>query len=113
MPMPLMAPEARYFSMPSFEAGGAVTRRLALNCRPWVRSFTQLPSAVIISPAATCAAVPTMATGCGRPRTRTFSTAKPVAGEWKVTRSIVPVRVSTGLSDGDGAALARMAANRG
>ncbi len=98
--------------MPSLEAGGAVTRRLALNCRPWVRSFTQLPSAVIISPAATAAVVPTMATGWGLPRTRTFSTAKPVAGEWNVTRSMVPVRVSSGLSDDEGAALARMEANR-
>jgi hypothetical protein len=35
--------------MPSAEVGADVRRKRALNCRPWVRSFTQSPAAVIHS----------------------------------------------------------------
>ena len=70
------------------------------------------PSADAVSvPPEALVPVPTTATACGRPRTRTFSTAKPVAGEWKVTRSMVPVMVSAVGFD-DETALSRMRANR-
>ncbi len=45
--------------MPSADVGGDVRRKRALNCWPWVRSFTQSPDAVIHSPAAMVAACPT------------------------------------------------------
>src|SRR6266851_7293383 len=41
--MPRIMPEARYFSIPSTDAGAEVLRNRALNCWPWVRSLTQLP----------------------------------------------------------------------
>jgi hypothetical protein len=41
--MPRIIPEARYFSMPSFDVGVEVLRNRALNCCPWVRSLTQSP----------------------------------------------------------------------
>src|SRR6266496_2392511 len=44
--MPRIMPEARYFSMPSTEVGAEVLRKPALNCWPWVRSFTQSPAAI-------------------------------------------------------------------
>ncbi len=42
--------------MPSTEVGAEVLRKPALNCWPWVRSFTQSPAAVIHSPAEIAAA---------------------------------------------------------
>ena len=37
--------------MPSIELGAELSRKRALNCWPCVRSLTQLPDAVIHSPA--------------------------------------------------------------
>ena len=66
--MPLIIPEARYFSMPSTELGAEVLRNWALNCWPWVRSLTQPPVAVIHSPAEIVAAWPTSVTRSRWPR---------------------------------------------
>ena len=44
-PMPRRRPEARYFSMPSIEVGAAARSQTARNCRPCVRSFSQVPPA--------------------------------------------------------------------
>ena len=43
--MPLIMPEARYFSIPSAVVGGAARRKSARNCTPCVRSLTH-PRAV-------------------------------------------------------------------
>ena len=59
-PTPRIMPDERYFSMPSTELGSEVRMNRALNCWPWVRSFTHSPEAVIHSPAAIVAAWPTM-----------------------------------------------------
>ena len=60
--MPRIMPEPRYFSMPSTDDGAELRRKRALNCWPWVRSWTHSPEAVIHSPAATaavrCALIP-------------------------------------------------------
>ena len=45
--------------MPSSVVGGAARRKAALNCRPWVRSLTQVPVAWTNSPALIVAAAPT------------------------------------------------------
>ena len=44
--------------MPSIEVGAEVRMKRALNCWPWVRSFTHSPDAVIHSPAEMVAAWP-------------------------------------------------------
>ncbi len=54
--------------MPSTDVGAEVLRNRALNCCPWVRSLTQLPAAVIHSPAEIAAAWPTKVTSSRWPR---------------------------------------------
>jgi hypothetical protein len=81
-PMPLIMPEARYFSMPSSVVGGAARRKAALNWTPWVRSLTQVPLAWTNSPALIAAAAPTTVTSSRWPRTLTRSTQKPFSGSW-------------------------------
>ena len=44
--------------MPSTVVGSEVLRNRALNCWPWVRSFTQSPDAVIHSTGRYCGGVP-------------------------------------------------------
>jgi hypothetical protein len=63
--------------MPSPEAGAEVFRKRALNCSPWVRSLTQLPDAVINSPAEIAGAWPTNVTSSRCPRAFTRMTQKP------------------------------------
>src|SRR5919202_4837995 len=92
--MPRIMPEPRYFSMPSSVVGAVALRKAALNCRPWVRSFTQLPEALTNSPAETRAACPTTVARSLWPRTLTRSTQKPVSALWKVTRSTRPASAS-------------------
>ena len=92
--MPRIIPEPRYFSMPSTEEGAAVRMKRALNCWPWVRSFTHSPEAVIHSPGDTVAACPTTVTRSRWPRARVLSTQNPFSGLWKVTRSTSPARTS-------------------
>src|SRR6478735_4833968 len=41
--MSRIMPEPRYFSIPSTVVGGVAFRNAARNCRPWVRSLTQVP----------------------------------------------------------------------
>ena len=89
-PMPLTRPEPRYFSTPSTVCGGVQRSSSALNCSPCSRSWTQAPTASTYSPAVTDAMVPTTAVRPRRPRACTRSTAKPVSGLWKVTRSTTP-----------------------
>src|SRR6266567_669665 len=81
-PMPRIMPEARYFSMPSTEVGAEVLRNLALNCWPWVRSFTQSPAAVIHSPAEIAAAWPTTVISSRWPRALTRMTQNPFSAFW-------------------------------
>src|SRR5688572_15124542 len=92
--MPLIMPEARCFSMPSSVVGGAARRKVALNCRPWVRSLTQVPEAWTNSPALIVAAALTTVTRSRWPRTLTRSTQKPFSALWYVTRSTRPARAS-------------------
>jgi hypothetical protein len=51
--------EPRYFSMPSRVVGGLALKKLALNCRPCVRSLIQVPESCTHSPALMVAACPT------------------------------------------------------
>ena len=95
-PMPRIMPEPRYFSMPSSVVGAVAFRKVALNCRPWVRSLTQTPEPLTNSPAEIRAAWPTTVTGSRWPRTLTRSTQKPVSALWKVTRSTRPASASVG-----------------
>ena len=80
--------------MPSRVVGGVALRKAALNCRPWVRSLTQVPLAWTNSPAVIAAAAPTTVARSRWPRTLTRSTQKPVSGLWKVTRSTSPASAS-------------------
>ena len=57
-----IAPEARYFSMPSAEAGWVVLSSSALNCWPCSRSTTHRPVASRCSPAVTEVVLPTTVT---------------------------------------------------
>src|SRR5271165_111676 len=98
--MPLIKPLARYFSIPSRDVGGLHLRNVALNCSPCSLSCTQLPRAVIHSPALTLARAPTTVTSSRCPFTFTRSTANPVSSLWKVTRSINPENPSWGGDDG-------------
>ena len=68
--------------MPSAEVEGDVRRNRALNCWPWVRSFTQSPDAVIHSPAVMVAACPTTVTTSRCPRTLARRTQKPFSALW-------------------------------
>ncbi len=68
--------------MPSFEVGVEVLRNRALNCRPWVRSLTQSPVAVIHSQAEIVAAYPTRVTRSRCPRVFTRMTQKPFSAFW-------------------------------
>ena len=81
-PMLRIAPEARYFSMPSAEAGWVVLSSSALNCWPCSRSTTHLPVASRCSPAETEVVLPTTVTKSWRPLTCTLRTAKPFSGLW-------------------------------
>ena len=81
-PMLRIAPEARYFSMPSAEAGWVVLSSSALNCWPCSRSTTHLPVASRCSPAETEVVLPTTVTKSWRPLTFTLRTAKPFSGLW-------------------------------
>src|SRR5271155_236597 len=92
--MPRIMPDDRYFSMPSTEVGADVRRNRALNCWPWVRSFTHSPDAVIHSPAAIVAAWPTTVTRSRCPRAFARRTQKPFSALWKVTRSTSPASTS-------------------
>src|SRR4051794_15089999 len=85
-----MRPEPRYFSIPARVCGGNRRSDSALNCRPCSGSASHCPVASINSPAAARGVWPTTVTGPRCPSTCTRSTAKPVSGLWKVTRSIVP-----------------------
>src|SRR3954452_694536 len=58
--MPRIMPEPRYFSIPSTVVGGVAFRNEARNCRPCVRSLTQVPLICTHSPAEMLAAWPTM-----------------------------------------------------
>src|SRR5271165_332777 len=98
--MPLIKPLARYFSIPSRDVGGLHLRNVALNCSPCSLSCTQLPRAVIHSPALMLARAPTTVTSSRWPFTFTRSTANPVSSLWKVTRSINPENPSWGGDDG-------------
>ena len=77
--MPLIRPEARYFSIPSSVSGWVVRNSAALNCRPCCGSITQAPAASSHSPAFASASVPTTDTNSRKPLTFTRSTAKPVS----------------------------------
>src|SRR5216684_6188474 len=92
--MPRIMPDARYFSMPSTVLGADVRRKRALNCWPWVRSFTHSPDAVIHSPAAIVAACPTTVTRSRCPRAFARKTQNPFSALWKVTRSTIPANTS-------------------
>src|SRR6266568_1329830 len=107
--MPRIMPEARYFSMPSTEVGAEVRRNRVLNCRPWVRSLTHSPDAVIHSPAAIVAAWPTTVTRSRCPRAFVRRTQKPFSTLWKVTRSTRPA--STSLGDDSGCGFMRIVAS--
>src|SRR5215831_1338907 len=87
-------PEARYFSMPSTVSGADARRKRALNCWPWMRSFTHSPDAVIHSPAAIVAACPITVTRSGYPRAFARNTQNPLSALWKVTRSTRPASTS-------------------
>src|SRR5271157_868064 len=100
--MPLIKPLARYFSIPSRDVGGLHLRNVALNCSPCSLSCTQLPRALIHSPALTLARAPTTVTNSRWPFTFTRSTANPVSSLWKVMRSINPENPSCG-GDAEGA----------
>ena len=82
--------------MPSSVVGGLAFRKAALNCRPWVRSLTQLPLICTHSPDAIVAACPTTVTRSRWPRALTRSTQKPLSALWNVTRSTSPASASTG-----------------
>lgn len=87
--------------MPSSVVGGAALRKVALNCRPCVRSLTQVPLAWTNAPALIAAAAPTRVTSSRCPRRLTLSTQKPLSGLWKVTRSTSPASTSrSGGGDG-------------
>src|SRR5512134_1647554 len=90
--MPLIIPEARYFSMPSAVVGGAARRKSARNCAPCVRSLTHRPLAWTNSPAPIAAAWPMTVIRSRWPRAFTRSTQKPLSSLWKVTRSTKPAR---------------------
>src|SRR5271154_2106279 len=92
--MPRIMPDDRYFSMPSTEVGADVRRNRALNCWPWVRSFTHSPDAVIHSPAEIVAVWPTTVTRSRCPRAFALRTQKPFSALWKVTLSTRPARTS-------------------
>lgn len=79
---PWLMAEARYFSMPSAEAGWVVLSSSALNCCPCSRSTTQRSVASRCSPAETEVVLPTTVTKSERPLTCTFSTANPFSGLW-------------------------------
>jgi hypothetical protein len=66
---------------------GTTCNWLALNCRPWVRSLTQIPRHSTYSPGVTEAAEPmtVMRTRC--PRTLIRRTQKPLDSLWNVMRS--------------------------
>src|ERR1039457_3380388 len=92
--MPRIIPEPRYFSIPSIEVGADVRMKRALNCWPWVRSFTHSPDAVIHSPAEMVAAWPMTVTRSRCPRAFARRTQKPFSLLWKVTRSTSPASTS-------------------
>src|SRR5271166_4307173 len=80
--MPLIKPLARYFSIPSRDVGGLHLRNVALNCSPCSLSCTQLPRAVIHSPALMLARAPTTVTSSRWPFTFTRSTAAQIKELW-------------------------------
>ncbi len=80
--------------MPANVVGGLALRKPARNCRPCVRSVTQVPLAWTNSPAPIIAACPTRLTRSRRPRALTRSTQNPVSGLWNVTRSTSPAKTS-------------------
>src|SRR5512132_2407042 len=92
--MPLIMPEARYFSIPSAVVGGATRKKSARNCTPCVRSFTHRPLACTNSPAPIAAAWPTTVIKSRWPRAFTRRTQNPLSSLWKVTRSTRPARFS-------------------
>src|SRR3954447_20583880 len=94
--MPRIMPEPRYFSIPSSVVGGLAFRKAALNCRPWVRSLTQVPLICTHSPDTIVAACPTTVTKSRWPRTLTRNTQNPLSALWNVTRSTSPASASTG-----------------
>ena len=98
--MPLTIPLPRYFSIPSLVVGGLRFERSALNCRPCSLSRNQRPSAVSHSPALTEGSEPITVTRSRCPLTLTRSTANPVSSLKKVTRSIRPERLSSGVGEG-------------
>ena len=79
-PMLRIAPEARYFSMPSADAGWVVLSSSALNCWPCSRSTTHLPVASRCSPAETEVVLPTTVTKSVRPLTMHLENSKTVLG---------------------------------
>jgi hypothetical protein len=76
-PMPLIMPEAKYFSMPSAVVGGAARSKSAQNCTLRVRSLTHRPLAWTNSPAPIAAAWPTTVIRSRWPRAFTRRTQKP------------------------------------
>ena len=67
---------ARRLTAPRANVGGVAFRNVALNCRPWVRSLTQVPLICTHSPAETLAAWPTMVISSRWPRALRRSTQK-------------------------------------
>ena len=69
-----------------------VFRNRAWNCRPFVRSLTDSPDAVIHSPAEIDAAWPTMAMRSRCPRDLAPRAQNPLSSLWTVTRSTEPAQ---------------------
>ena len=82
--------------MPSAVVGGEERRKLALNCWPCSRLFTQVPLTVTHSPVLISAECPTTVTNSRWPRALMRSTQKPLSAPWRVTRSIEPASTSVG-----------------
>ena len=80
--------------MPASVCGGVVFNSLALNCRPWLRSFTHSPAASMYSPETTLESVPMTVTGSRCPGTATRRTTYPLSSLWNVMRSTTPESVS-------------------
>src|ERR1035437_2059483 len=95
-PTPLTKPPPRYRSTPSLVVGAVAFRTCALNWSPCSLSRTHHPFAVSHSPALTDGNEPRIVTSFRCPRTFTRSTAKPLSGLKRVTRSTSPAISSVG-----------------
>ena len=105
-PMPLISPDARYFSMPFSERGAMQVSVSALNWRPCTLSVTHCPSALTSSPSQTACALPTIVisgffASSNSLGISTCRTVYPFSSLWNTTERIVPstISLSEHLSD--------------